>query len=98
MGWSERLERDADDPQPTRESLERKPANLIAGGAECLPIGVAAVGWCERLSDRGEQLAELCADPVGRSLVTRGLAQKPHAVADVALFVVVDVAVAVHEP
>jgi hypothetical protein len=78
--------------------LEGVVADLVAGGAERLPIGPVPVWGRECGGDCGEQFAELGADPVGeRGVAVRRFTQKPDAIADVPLLVVVDVAVAVDE-
>jgi hypothetical protein len=85
----------ADDVQPSREPVEGEGADLVRAGAECVPVGAFAVGWRERLRDGRQQIAQALADVVGEPRVPADrIAQIPRAVADVALLVVVDLAVA----
>src|SRR3954453_6544224 len=91
-------ELDADDLEPAGEAAEGELADLLRARAERLPVRAGAVGRRERLGDRGEKRGERGAHLVRQRRGARdGLAEVPDAVADVALLVVVDAAVAVDE-
>ena len=85
--------------EPTGQPFERERSDLVAAGAERVPVGVAAVRRSKRVGDCRQQLVELGADPAGERGVASGrLTEVPDAVADMALFVVMDVAVTVDKP
>ena len=68
-------ERHADDVQSPGEALECEFADLLAAGAERLPVGVAAIGGSECTGDGGQQLMQLRPDLVGeRGVALRGFA------------------------
>src|SRR3954468_18115645 len=93
----DRLERDADDLQPPREAVERKPAQVVLRDAEDVG-GVAVAGRLERFRDVREEVAQCLLDRVRLLRVgLHRLAQEPHAVADVARLVVMDLRIAVDE-
>src|SRR4051794_34444937 len=93
----DRLERDADDLQPSREAVERKAAQVVLRDAEDVGgVAVAVAGRLERFRDVREKVAQCLPDRVRLLRVgLHRLAQEPDAVADVARLVVMDLRIAV---
>ena len=76
----------------------RELADLLRARAERVPVGSLAVGRGQRLRHRGQQRPQRRPHVLGEARDRGdGLAQEPGAVADVALLVVVDLRVALHE-
>src|SRR5436190_3591635 len=94
----EGLERHADDLQPALQSLEREAADLVAAGAQRLPVRALALRRRESGRHGGEQLAQGAPHAIGELRIALDRrTQEPDAVADVALLVMVNAAVAVDE-
>src|ERR1044072_7377649 len=91
------LQSHPDDVEPAIEAVKRELTDLFARRAEGLPVWALLVRWGKGVGDGRQELVKLCADSLGESRISRCLAQVPDAVADVALLIVVDVAVAVDE-
>src|SRR5207253_3275822 len=88
-----RTERNADDVESAVQPVEGEAAQLVGGRAENRFAG--ALGRCQGLGDRRQHFLKCRANDVGplRAIADR-LAQKPGAVADVALLIVRDLGVA----
>src|SRR5438270_4781084 len=89
-------ERHPDDLEPAIQPVESERAQVVR---RCAENGLAcALGRFKRIGDGGQELVHRALDRVAhRRLPLDGFAEKPRAVADVALLVVVDLRVSVDE-
>ena len=89
LSAEDRLDRHADDLQAAGQARQREGAQLLGACAE--RAGVRAVGGLQGVGDGGQQVDERRAHDVREPRVDRdGLLEKPRAVGDVAVLVVVD--------